>query len=361
MFQPKKSTAQPTLDMELHGYTIKVETNMDKLHNPVFFDNDKVGSVWRIPYEQRAKDARDFALRASLKPASTDQTKTWLMLIDVQNTFCIPEFELYVGGRSGRGAVEDNQRLCQFIYQNLGNITHITATMDTHKTMQVFHAVFFIDKDGKHPAPYTDIHAAELRDGTWTFNPALAPQFGLAPEYGQQMMVHYAEALEKKGKYALTIWPYHAMLGGIGHALVSSVEEALFFHSIARNTQYEIEIKGDKPFTENYSVVGPEVLTGPMGETLGTHNTKFIEQLQQFDKLIIAGQAKSHCVAWTVQDLLNDINEVDSELAKKVYLLDDCSSPVVVPDVVDHTDAANAAYERFAEAGMHVVKSTDKF
>ena len=226
------------------------------------------------------------------------------------------------------------------------------------RRLQVFHAVFFLDKDGNHPAPYTDIHASELRDGTWTFNPALADEFDLAPEYGQQMMIHYAEMLEQKGKYALTIWPYHAMLGGMGHALVSAVEEALFFHSIARNTQYEIEIKGNKPFTENYSALGPEVLTGPMGETLGTYSTKFIEQLQQFDKLIIAGQAKSHCVAWTVSDLLNDINATDPELARKVYLLEDCSSPVVVPGVVDHTVAADAAYERFAQAGMHVVKST---
>jgi nicotinamidase-related amidase len=328
---------------------------------PDFFDTNKVGTVWRIPYEERAKQARDFAVHSALQPASASTTRTWLMLIDVQNTFCIPDFELYVGGRSGRGAVEDNTRLCEFIYRNLANITHITATMDTHSAMQIFHAVFFVDKDGNHPSPYTDIHAAELRNGKWTFNPALASEFSIAPEYGQQMMIHYAEALEKKGKYALTIWPYHAMLGGIGHALVSSVEEALFFHSIARNTQYDIEIKGDKPFTENYSVVGPEVLTGPMGELLGTHNQKFIAQLQAFDRLIIAGQAKSHCVAWTVQDLLNDINTIDPELAKKVYLLDDCSSPVVVPGVVDHTDAANETYARFAKAGMHIVKSTDNF
>ena len=281
------------------------------------------------------------------------------MLIDVQNTFCLPEFELYVGGRSGRGAIEDNARLCEFIYRNLGKITGITATMDTHRALQVFHAVFFIDKDGNHPAPYTDIHAADLKGGKWSFNPALAPEFSIAPEYGQQMLIHYAEELEKKGKYALTVWPYHALLGGIGHALVASVEEALFFHSIARNTPYEIELKGSQPFTENYSVIGPEVLTGPMGETLGTHNTKFIERLQQVDRLIIAGQAKSHCVAWTVQDLLNDIQATDPELARKVYLLEDCSSPVVVPGVVDHTDAADAAYQRFAEAGMHVVRATE--
>ena len=335
--------------------------NNSLLPIPDFFDANKVGSVWRIPYEERARQARDWSVLHKLEPASADATKTWLMLIDVQNTFCIPEFELYVGGRSGRGAVEDNVRLCEFIYHNLGDISHITATMDTHKTMQVFHAIFFVDKHGNHPASYTDIHASELRDGTWTFNPALADQFGIASEYGQQMMVHYAEQLEKKNKYALTIWPYHAMLGGIGHALVSPVEEAIFFHTIARVAQADIEIKGDKPFTENYSVIGPEVLTGPMGETLGTHNLKFIEQLEGYDKLIIAGQAKSHCVAWTVSDLLEDIALTDIQLAKKVYLLEDCTSPVVVPGVVDHTDAADAAYERFAKAGMHVVKSTDHF
>jgi nicotinamidase-related amidase len=334
---------------------------MDKLPIPDFFNADKVGTVWRIPYEERAKQAQDWALQHGLQPASRDQTRSWLMLIDVQNTFCIPEFELYVGGANGKAAIEDNMRLCGFIYRNLGGITHITATMDTHKTTQVFHAIFFVDTDGSHPAPYTDIHAADLHDGKWKFNPALANQFGIAPDYGQQMMIHYAEELEKKGKYALTIWPYHAMLGGIGHALVSSVEEALFFHSIARTAQYEIEIKGDGTFTENYSVVGPEVLTGPMGETLGTHKQKFIEQLQHFDKLIIAGQAKSHCVAWTVADLLDDIKTVDPELAKKVYLLDDCTSPIVIPGVVDHTAAADAVFEQFAKAGIHIVKSTDKF
>jgi nicotinamidase-related amidase len=334
---------------------------MDKLPIPEFFEADRVGTVWRIPYEERAKQARDWALRHSLQPASTDRTKTWLMLVDVQNTFCIPDFELYVGGKSGRGAVDDNIRLCEFIYRNLGNITYITATMDTHRAMQIFHAIFFVDKDGNHPAPYTDIQASEVREGKWRFNPELAPHFEIAPEYGQQMMIHYTEELERKGKYALTIWPYHAMLGGIGHALVSSVEEALYFHSMTRTTQYDINVKGDRPFTENYSVIGPEVLTGPMGETLGTRNTKFVEQLVHFDRLIIAGQAKSHCVAWTISDLLDDINATVPELAQKVYLLDDCTSPVVVPGLVDHTAAADAAYERFAKAGMHIVNSTDDF
>lgn len=335
--------------------------NESPLPLPQFYDPALVDAVWRVPYEEHARQARDWAHQHGLGPASADPARTWLMLIDVQNTFCMPGFELYVGGRSGLGAVEDNRRLCEFIYRNLGRITYITATMDTHMTMQVFHPIFFVDKNGSHPAPYTDVLASELHSGKWKFNPALSPQFGIAPEYGQEMIIHYAEELERRGKYELTIWPYHAMLGGIGHALVSSVEEAIFFHSVARLAQPDIVIKGDTPFTENYSVIGPEVLTGPMGEMLGIHDERFIENLQNFDRLIIAGQAKSHCVAWTVSDLLEDIALVDIDLAQKVYLLEDCSSPVVVPGVVDHTDAANAAYERFAKAGMHVVKSMDDF
>ncbi|GAB4506637.1 MAG: hypothetical protein Fur0017_28900 [Anaerolineales bacterium] len=333
---------------------------MTNLPIPNFFDSARVGEIWKVDYAARAADAKTFALQHDLKPASTSSERISLMLIDVQNTFCMPGFELFVGGRSGNGAVEDNIRLCQFIYRNLGRITHIIATMDTHTSQQIFHPIFFVDAQGNHPAPYTDIHADELKSGKWMFNPALAPQFEIAPEYGQQMMIHYAEMLHKKGKYALTIWPYHAMLGGIGHALVPAVEEAVFFHSHARMDQPHFAVKGNKPFTENYSVVGPEVLTGPMGEVLGEHDTQFIQHLQEVDKLYIAGQAKSHCVAWTVQDLLDDILTIDPELAKKVYLLEDCSSAVVVPGVVDHTEAANDVYARFAEAGMYIVKSTDE-
>jgi nicotinamidase-related amidase len=326
---------------------------------PEFFNPARVHEIWKVDYAARAEDARKYALQHDLKPASASKEKISLLLIDVQNTFCLPGFELFVGGRSGNGAVDDNVRLCEFIYRNLGTLTHITATMDTHTAHQIFHPIFFIDKDGNHPTPYTDIHLTDLTSNKWTFNPVLSPNFNIAPEYGQQMMIHYAQELEKKGKYALTIWPYHAMLGGIGHALVPAVEEALFFHSIARLVPTDFEIKGDKPFTENYSVIGPEVLTGPMDETLGLRNIRFLQQLQEVDRLYIAGQAKSHCMAWTISDLLDDINVMDSQLAQKVHLIEDCSSPVVVPGVVDHTNAADEAYARFAKAGMKIVKSTD--
>ncbi len=331
---------------------------MNGLPLPDFFDPTRVGEIWKVDYAARAAQARDWAKQHTLEPAPVSSGRISLLLVDVQNTFCIPGFELFVGGRSGTGAVDDNVRLCEFIYRNLGNIANITATMDTHLSQQIFHPIFFVDTDGNHPSPYTMIQAEQLQRGEWKFNPALAPRYNITPEYGQQMMVHYAETLRKRGKYALTIWPYHAMLGGIGHALVPAVEEAIFFHSIARLSQPRFEVKGEHPFTEHYSVIKPDVVKGPKGETLGKHNASFIKDLQAVDALVIAGQAKSHCVAWTISDLLDDIRATDLELAKKVYLLEDCTSPVVVPGA-DFTDQADEAFESFAQAGMKLIKSTE--
>jgi nicotinamidase-related amidase len=181
---------------------------------------------------------------------------------------------------------------------------------------------------------------------------------GIDTDYGQKHLLHYTQALKEREKYDLTIWPYHAMLGGIGHALAPAVEEAVFFHTIARYSQPEIEIKGQNPLTENYSVIGPEVTTGPDGERIAGRNAKFIHILEEFDAVIIAGEAKSHCVAWTISDLLDDIRRRDQALARKVYLLEDCSSPVVIPGVIDYTEQAEAAYQDFAAAGMHLVRST---
>ena len=120
---------------------------------PSHFDTQKVGEVWRVPYQQRAVEARNWAKQYNIQPASEDKTRVCLLLIDVQNTFCIPEFELFVGGQSGTGAVDDNVRLCEFIYRNLGVITAIAPTLDTHTAMQIFHPVFWINAAGDHPTP----------------------------------------------------------------------------------------------------------------------------------------------------------------------------------------------------------------
>lgn len=328
---------------------------------PEHFDPNKVGEVWRVPYQLRASEARAWAGKQQISPAAEDQIQICLLIIDAQNTFCIPEFELFVGGRSGLGAVGDNQRLCEFIYRNLGDITSIVPTMDTHTAIQIFHPIFWINTAGEHPTPAaTMITFDDVTQGIWQVNPVVAPSV-MGGDYValQKYALHYVKQLTAAGKYPLTIWPYHSMLGGIGHALVSAVEEAVFFHNIARNSQTLFEIKGSNPLTENYSVLRPEVMDGEDGRAIATKNISLIQKLLDFDVVIIAGQAKSHCVAWTIDDLLTEIIAKDAKLAKKVYLLEDCTSPVVVPGVIDFTDQANAAFDRFAAVGMNIVRSTE--
>lgn len=326
---------------------------------PSHFHPEKVGEVWRVPYEQRAKDARLWAEQHNLKPAAVDDAKICLLLVDVQNTFCLPDFELFVAGRSGNGAVEDNIRLCEFIYRNLNLITETVPTMDTHTATQIFHQTFWVNDQGTHPEPMTIISQADVEKGHWKVNPAVAHSVGAGDdEYLKAYGEHYVKRLAEEGKYPLIIWPYHAMRGGIGHALVAAVEEACFFHTIARNSQTAFEIKGYNPLTENYSVLSPEVLDDQRGRTIDRKRTALIDKLLGFDLLIITGQAKSHCVAWTVDGLLSEIRNTNEAYAEKVYLLEDCTSPVVVPDVLDFTDQANEAFQRFSDAGMHIVNST---
>jgi len=318
-----------------------------------------VAEVWKVSYQERSEDAENWAGQHNIQPASEDNFKISLLLVDVQNTFCIPGFELFVGGTSGTGAVDDNRRLCEFIYQNLNVITEICPTMDTHQAAQIFHSIFLINDRGEHPPPYTMITPEDIAHGRWQFNDKLVYSLQIDASYGREYLRHYTRKLEESGKYSLTIWPYHAMLGGIGHALVSAVEEAIFVHSIARYSQPDFQVKGSNPFTENYSVLSPEVLSGPDEKMIAEKNSAFIQKLLDFDAVVIAGQAKSHCVAWTISDLLNEIYMSDKKLAEKVYLLEDCTSPVVIPGVIDYTEQANEAFQRFSDAGMRIVRTTD--
>jgi nicotinamidase-related amidase len=331
---------------------------MRELPVPAHFDPNRVGEVWRVGYEERARDAAAWAEKHGLAPAADDSIRVCLLAVDVQNTFCIPGFELFVAGRSGTGAVDDSRRLCEFVYRNLGTITQIIPSLDTHHAMQIFHAIWLVDDEGNHPDPYTLISVEDVEAGRWKVNEPVAEALGIGADYAARDLAHYTRRLAEGGKYELTIWPYHALLGGIGHALVSAVEEAFFFHGVARYSRPDFEVKGENPLTEHYSMLGPEVTEGPDGDTLGKLNTWLIDKLLTFDAVVVAGQAKSHCLAWTIDDLLEGDEVRERRLAERTYLLEDCTSPVVVPGVVDYTDEADAAFERYSAAGMHVVRST---
>jgi nicotinamidase-related amidase len=136
------------------------------------------------------------------------------------------------------------------------------------------------------------------------------------------------------------------------------------FHAFVRGSQSWVEIKGGNPLTESYSVLGPEVRSCFDGTPLAQRNSELLEALGRSDALLIAGEASSHCVKNTLEDLMRDAAAGRAQLAKRVYVLTDCMSAVAVPDgrggfLADFTEHAEQALERFKAAGMHLVKSTD--
>jgi nicotinamidase-related amidase len=303
--------------------------------------------------------ADEWRAKHKVAPAARDTAIVTLVPIDMQNDFCHPNGTLYVSGRSGNGAIEDCAKVAQLIYRDAARITQILPSMDTHFGYQIFFSAFWQTADGGKVGCHRTITTDQIRKGEVAPAPAMAKWLcsGNYP-WLQRQVLHYCEELEKAGKYELYLWPPHCILGFQGHALNGVVAEAMMFHAYLRHAQLSPEIKGGHPLTENYSILRPEVLTRFDGKPLAQKNTAFIKTLLTSDAVILAGEASSHCVASTTDDLLSEILAQDPSLARKCYVLADCMSAVVVPGGRDFTPEAEAALARFKAAGMHVVSST---
>jgi len=333
---------------------------------PSFYDPHSCGR-WSYRPDPQALLAQASRYREehAVLPSGEDAFDLHLLLIDEQKDFCLPEGALFVAGRSGSGAVDDTRRLVEWIYRNLSSVTRITATLDTHLAYQIFFSSFWIDRDGRPPEPHRVVTAAQVREGELRPNPAVAAWLSrgdlgwLAAE-----VLHYCESLERDGRYQLYLWPPHCLVGGEGHTLVGAVQEARLFHAYVRGAQSFTEEKGSHPLSENYSVLRPEVLVRHDRKPLGEKNVRLVESLLGSGALVVAGQASSHCVKSTVEDLVAEIEARDPRIASRVYLLVDCMSPVAVPDgqggfVADFTGEAERALRSFARAGVHLVHSSE--
>lgn len=338
---------------------------------PSFF-NPKNAGKWEYRPDHGAlfQAAQEWRKQHGLVSAAADRKKIHMLPIDMQKDFCFTEGTLYVAGRSGTGAIDDSRRLAEFTYRNLDLISYITPTMDTHFAIQIFFRTYWLDENDQ-PLQWYDIVTGDLTImrlgkavGKAKPNPAVAPVVAQG-NYGWLLdhAKHYCSSLEKGGKYQLMIWPEHCILGSDGHTLVGIIQEMRMFHSYARNAQSGAEIKGGNPNTECYSVFGAEVRTQANGHPLAQKNVRLVQTLMEADYVIMPGQAASHCVKSSIADFLDEILAKDPKLAEKVYVLEDCMSAVTLADgkggfILDYTKDAEDALARFANAGMHVVKST---
>ncbi len=302
---------------------------------PSFYDPSRIGT---LHYPDVAAIVAE-ATTAGLKPAVEDKEDVHLVIIDMQVDFCHEKGSLYVPGAMG-----DIQRTIEFIYNNAERITNITCSLDSHLPHQIFHPAWWADEAGNHPDPFTLITYDDIKQGKW--RPLVAPV----------QSTNYVKQLEQEAKKKLTIWPYHVMIGSIGNALDPELFTAVLWHSIARKTQPTWLTKGSIPLTEHYSIIQPEVPVP--NHPMGGKNKPFLDTLAQADVVVIAGEAESHCVLETVEDLVEDFSG-QPEALQKIYFLRDCTSPVLHPDVDFHA-IAQARFADFAKQGVNFIDSTDK-
>jgi hypothetical protein len=142
---------------------------------PSFFDGKRAADfTYRPDAAQLASAGAAWRAHHRLQPAAAAETRVHLLLIDVQKDFCFPEGSLYVAGRSGRGAIDDSRRIAEMIYTNLGAITDITCTLDTHLAYQIFFPSFWLDKHDAPLTAYRTISSDEIAAGEVRPNPAMA-------------------------------------------------------------------------------------------------------------------------------------------------------------------------------------------
>lgn len=237
--------------------------------------------------------------------------KNHLLIIDPQNDFVSPQ-----GALSVTGAHTDMTRLSKYILDNSDNIDEITVTLDSHHRMHIAHPDWWVDSKGKNPDPFTIISKEDVESG----------KFKAAIESQQDESLNYVRLLEEGGKYPLCIWPHHCLIGTSGHNVFPELN--LTLQMWAKNNKRVINyiFKGSAIDTESYSAFGPEVPT-PSAQ----NHYRFAEDmLLPCEKVIVAGEASSHCVRSSVLDLLDYGKEYyeDESFAERVVLLKDCMSPV---------------------------------
>jgi len=234
-----------------------------------------------------------------------------LLIIDPQVDFMdLPGAPLPVPG-----ATRDMARLAAFIDRCGGRLAGIHVTLDSHHPLHIAHPLMWVDRRGAAPAPYTAITAADLAAGAFRPSPRLSME-------DQAWCLDYVGRLAQRGRYPLVLWPPHCLIGSAGHAVEPGLHRALCAWESRTFRVVDYQPKGSNPRTEHYSALAAEV---PDPADPGAAPNRRLLELEAADVLLVAGEARSHCVANTVRDLAAAFAPAS---LGRLHLLADCSSDV---------------------------------
>lgn len=258
------------------------------------------------------------------------------------------------------GAVEDMERLAGYIDAKGAELQNITVTLDSHHVLQIFHPAYWRDvSTGKAPTGVLfPIFEADIGTKWIPFNANLVYE-GIHPTEsritGLDWAKYYTAELARTGRAPLTIWPEHCLIGTVGAAIYPRLKQALDAWARKYGRTITYKVKGDCMFTEHYGGLKAEVEVASAPETMMDMDT--IRMLQDDDIIDLSGEASSHCVLNTGDQIVENIGA--SHLAK-IRIIDDAMSPVpAIPGVADFPVIAEQWKQKVVNLGARRVTTTD--
>lgn len=264
-----------------------------------------------------------------------------LLLVDPQNDFCDLPAQLLpeVCGDRLRpalpvpGAHQDLLRVARFLREAGARIQNITVTLDSHPYLAIERTTFWRDSQGNDVAPFTVITADEVERGA--YRPLCRPE----------LVLDQIRRLEAGARHKLVVWPVHCVTGTWGHNIHDQVSQALNEWELLTQGTVQKVLKGEYPWSEHYGVFEADT---PLDNVPSTQfNTALAQGLTQgIDLLLVAGEASSHCVAASVDQLMSAIREGRIPQPGKgfeIALMTDCMSPVPGFEQVEQDFIARAS------------------
>ncbi len=256
---------------------------------------------------------------------------TLLLIVDAQYDFCNPAGALFVPG-----ADQDVLRIAGLLRTKSPAIGDVIVTLDTHQVLDISHPGFWTNAGGHNPDPFTAITFSDVKNGKWK------------PLWEEEWVLLYLERLESQDQFTHFIWPEHCVLGTAGNALEPVLAAALRDRARLTGRNHLTVIKGQNPFTEHFGIFEAQVPRG--GDPDTQLNRQLLAQLGAYDHILVCGEARSHCVATSISQIL----KYAPELIPRITLLTDCMS-----DVSGMGHLADPIYAEAASKGIRFGLSTE--
>ncbi|KAF1782834.1 Leucine-rich repeat domain, L domain-like [Phytophthora cactorum] len=204
-----------------------------------------------------------------------------------------------------------NADAARIISNHTSELSQVVLTLDSHQRYHIAHGIFWENEAGESPSPFTTIYAQNITDGVWK------PRDSSLHDW--HTLSHWRPVASSRSlsgrNTVLSVSPGHNIVPDVLESALEWTKESL------KPIQYVM--KGSNPFTEHYSALKAEYELPYDPST--SLNTALIKSLQRAGKLVIVGEALSHCVNFTVRDL---VDNWPVDRLSDLVILTDCSSAV---------------------------------